>query len=241
MPQVQQAQASEAAQEHVLTMNVDDVENFASESVTAFVAFDRTVSKASLTKMEAVKEAALVLPKGMTGADYDRLCRKAVKASLALAVKRGEMEDGTASKVASQLKTVALALANGIKPEDGQGFVPFYNECVTRLASDPTLAHVYGSAPKAGAPAGTASTRKGTGRKGASSGAQVPAGEPASGNATPANRDPMLAAALILTRGQETRAAKLVTVMQSFVTEFDKWTGTILEAPAKQAPAKQAA
>jgi len=208
-----------------VTMNIDDVENFASESVTAFVTYDRTVAKAGVTKLETVKDACAYLPAKLTAADYDRLVSKGVKASLALAVKRGKLEEGTAFKVASQLKKVALAIANGIKPEDGMGFIPFYNAAVIALEA-PSYGYVYGLEPgakRAGAPVGTTSKRKGTGRAAAS--APAPKVEVQTAGAA---KDPMLAAALILTKGQETRAQKLVVVMQSFVSEFDKWTATII-------------
>lgn len=211
-----------------VTMNIDDVENFASESVTAFVTYDRTVAKAGVTKLETVKDACAYLPAKLTAADYDRLVSKGVKASLALAVKRGKLEEGTAFKVASQLKKVALAIANGIKPEDGMGFIPFYNAAVIALEA-PSYGYVYGLEPgakRSGAPVGTTSKRKGTGR--AATSAAASAASAATVQTATAAKDPMLAAALILTKGAEQRAQKLVIVMQSFASEFDRWTATII-------------
>jgi hypothetical protein len=217
-----------------VTMNIDNVEAFAGESVTAFVAFDRSVSKASVTKMEAIQEAAGYLPAGLTASDYDRLVGKAVRASLAQAVKRGKLEDGTSSKIASQLKKVALALANGLKPEAGQGFIPFYNAAVIALEA-PSYAHVYGvaeGAKRTGKPAGTASHARKTNAQ-----TQAPKSAPVTEVVAQADPNPLRAAALILTKGHAARADKLVTVMGSFVEEFDKWTATILEVktPTKAA------
>lgn len=215
-------------------MTSDDVEEFAKVGVGAFASFERAVANASRSKMESVLEACGILPKGITDADYGRLVGKAIREELATAVRRSKLTQGTAAKVASQLKAVCLAVQNGWTPDDKMGFTPAYEASVAFLAKPEVKAHVYGET-KVGAPAGTVSARKGTGRKGAATGETS---KPASGTATPAHRDPLMAAALILTGGQETRAGQLVAIFQrpGFVAEFDKWAATVIPTEAPKAP-----
>lgn len=224
-----------------VVLSTDHVESFAETVATAFQKFQTDVSKATKSQAETVLEACADIRKALEGqvpftaSDYERTLGKALKAELAVRVKRGKLEASTASKKGSNMKAVALAVISGaLTPEDGEGFASMYERSVKALAS-PAYAYVYGEAPKAGAPAGTVSQRKGSGRRGGASGPPtaspaVPGGTVSGTNKSgPAAREENLRnAALALGMGDRERSERFYVVATKFAKEFDAWASTII-------------
>jgi hypothetical protein len=244
----------------VLTFTTDHVEAFSQTVATAFCTFEASVNKATRTQMETVAEACADLRTAcgnltLTASVYERVLGKALKAELSVRVKRGKLAEGTASKKASQMKSVALALVNNaLTPDEGEGFASVYERSVKALA-DPTFAHVF-DAPKQGAPAGTASAKKGTGRKALGSKPGGASGGPTASPQAAASKDAVehateaaeAAAAKIFAGGDNVvamrlyqRRAKVLAILANHIELFDKWAEGVepTDQPTVKAPASK--
>lgn len=210
-------------------MDSDDVLNFAGTAVNAFKAAARGEARVAATLLESVVESAGYIGKALTASEYSRVVGKETLRQFKRAVDQNRLTAGTASVRRSQLKTSVLAiLANLATPAEGEGFVSFVERAGDALKgaklADGRLIRDEATGGKPRKP----DQRGGTGSKGGGrrAGAGVVA---ATVVATEEPRDVVMQrAALVLTEGNPTRAAKLVVVLTNFAAEFDKWTATIL-------------
>lgn len=205
--------------------------------------------KAKRTLLASVAEALTVITVPLTAAQYDRQFKPYLSEGFASAVKRGDITQKTADQYSSKLKTAVLAiLAKVAAPQAGETFWEFYDRAATAL---PSATVTQGEGDNAQTvPVWEASAKRGrkVGMKvgGKKSGGPLPgAVADADASATHSgeagfNRSPEMAAALILTKGNEARAARLVLVLQSYAPEFDKWVGTVTTDKDKAELAKLA-
>lgn len=216
---------------------------FTSAAVSAFAGHASTIQKAGLTLMDRVAKAAGAIGKPITAATYDAKCGPLVAKAFEVKVKAEAMTQGTANKVRSQLKLATLAiLSNAATPEPGEGFNAFLAraaECIgaAKLADGtPVWAAKVGRKPvqgKAQAKAAGKAVKQAAQQ-------EAKALSSKSGDAPTARVTPQMAAALILSGDNRSRAARLVKVMESYAAEFDKWSAALLADSAK-AETKEAA
>lgn len=200
-----------------------------------------TYEKAKLTLLEKVAAAVGTLGVPLSAAQYDKQFKPYLAEFFASAVKSGRIGPKTADQYASKLKTAVLALVNGVaQPVAGEGFFAFYDRAAEAVAK--------GTLPD-GSPIWEASAKRGR-KQGAKQTPKAPKPVPgavAEANASAATADAgglnvraELAAALILTHQNKSRAERLVTVMGSYAEEFDRWAATILGERQPKARADKA-
>lgn len=238
-----QASAQPKAQPARLILDVAQINAFAKATANAFAQDEALRAKASQTLMERVAKAVAHIGKPITASQYDTRLSGVVAKAFAAKVEAGAMTEGTASKTRSQVKTATLAiLSNAATPEPGEGFKAFVSRAAEVMANakladgTPVWASKVGRKAKVG---------KAQARKGGASGAPTGSPQGAPERTAPTGRSPEIAAAMILCKDNATRAAKLVKVLESFASEFDKWASAILadsaKADASEDAAKQAA
>lgn len=218
------AKAKGAALEH------QTVERVATATVTAFLKAKKTEDGAQQTLLASVVAQAKAIGRAMSASEYDLTLGRAIAGRFAAAVQKGILTESTAASARSRIKTALLALMAGFAPKAGEGFRAFYD----RAGADFILTAKIGGKPiweaKAGkkrAAAGSKSGKAGSASGGPTASPQGPAGgEPEVTDANAFQR-----AALIVCKGSQARAAKLVIVMTSYRAEFDKWAETIIPAP----------
>ena len=189
----------------------------------------KAIERSSVSLMDGVTAAALLAGTPLTEAQYDRQ----LKSLVLKAIKAAPLLSPTSHNAyASRFKAAVLALNSGdatLAPLAGEGWTAWH----TRLAVALVTAKL---------PDGTFIREQGVTRSGAKAGVKV---TPASSvtdlpvKATVSkgviddieggfNGRPAMAAALILTHQNASRAERLCIVMQSYVAEFDRWAATIL-------------
>ena len=193
----------------------------------------KAIERSSVSLMDGVTAAALLAGTPLTEAQYDRQ----LKSLVLKAIKAAPLLSPTShSAYASRFKAAVLALNSGdatLAPLAGEGWIAWH----TRLAVALVTAKL---------PDGTFIREQGVARSGAKAGAKVTPATPtlpASVTDLPVkatvskgviddieggyNGRPAMAAALILTHQNASRAERLVIVMQSYMVAFDRWTETI--------------
>lgn len=238
-----QAPAQPKAQPARLILDAAQINAFAKATANAFAQDEASRAKASQTLMERVAKAVAHIGKPITASQYDTRLAGIVAKAFAAKVEAGAMTEGTASKTRSQVKTATLAiLSNAATPEPGEGFKAF----VSRAAEVMENAKLADGTPVWASKVGRkAKVGKAQARKGGASGAPTGSPQGAPERTIPTGRSPEMAAALILTKDNVSRATKLIRVMESFTAEFDKWASTILadsaKSDAREEKSKQAA
>jgi hypothetical protein len=211
-------------------VSADVVKAAANSTVKAVVSCEG----AKVRLMSAVAEAVATIGQPLTAKQYDRQFKPSLDAGFARAEKAGKVKEGTGRQYASKLKTAVLALLCGAaSPIAGETFWEFYSRAAPLVANAKLAngAPVWEATKKAGRKVGHKVPKKTGG--GAMPGAVHLANvEGSKGDSDDQeggfNRSPAIAAALILTKGNEARAQRLVTVLQTYTPEFDKWAATIL-------------
>lgn len=169
----------------------------------------------------------------LSAAQYDRQFAPDFRKALEASVSRGKLKEATAGQYKSKVKTAMLALLSGLSPIAGETFWDFYDRA-SGFLPDAKLADgspVWSTQGKAGRPAGKKSKGKVSVTENAGlrmfSDALASAGD-ARDEEGGFDRRPFVAAALILAKGNEARAQRLVIVAESYPEAFDKWTASIL-------------
>lgn len=221
------------------SVSTDTVRKAATQTVAAVVACEG----AKVRLLEAVAKAVSAIGQPLTAKQYDRQFRPFLDKGFARAEALGKLKDGTGKQYASKLKTAVLAiLSKAAEPVAGESFWAFYDRAAQALPS---------AKLSNGAPVWEVSAKRG--RK---VGAKQP---PKAGGAMPKaiaeanaslsadkveggfDRSPAIAAALILCKGNEARAQRLVMILQSYTAEFDKWAATVLTDADKAEIGKRSA
>lgn len=180
----------------------------------------------------SVAKVASDIGKPLTANDYAATVGKALKVKFDALVKSGVIAESTAASRLSELKGATLALTNGFKP-NGSESLRVFNSRVSPLLKDHKLADGRTVYVVTLLKSGVAKNAK-AGRKGTAGGLIKSGKQPAREQVAP---NAFMAAALILSGGQKTRAGQLVAIFQrpGFVAEFDKWAATVI--PKDAAPA----
>lgn len=193
--------------------------------------------KAKVTLMGALADACKLIGVPLTSAQYDKQVRPYLADAFKAAArsKNSAVTDGTVTQYASKLKTAVLAiLSKAAEPHAGESFFAFYDRAAKALPSatftvgegdNAQTVKVWNAETAKGRKAGAKVGRKGVSLPGAVADANASAATSGEGGF---NRKPAVAAALILTGNNEARAQRLVVVMQSYASEFDRWCASIL-------------
>lgn len=240
------APKADAKPKLVLAMISPDVAQAAGAAIAKAVV---TCEKAKRTMLASLMTAVAGITVPISAAQYDRQVMPHIKAGFARSVARKDISEKTASQYGAKLKTAVLALVNKVAaPISGETFWEFYDRASVALVAAKLAdgSPVWEAASKRGPKAGKAKASK---PKPVAQDA-----EPLSASKGEAgfNRSPALAAALILTGGNETRASRLIAVLETYTSEFDRWSAdilqeksspaqTVLQAAMAQAEAKKAA
>lgn len=205
-----------------------------------------TCEKAKRTLLGVVAQAVATITVPLSAAQYDRQFRPYLAQGFAAAVQRKAISERTAGQYTSKLKTAVLALlSTDCRPIAGETFWEFYDraaEAVTgaKLANG---SPVWEASEKRGRKVGAKQPKKtgGGALPGAVAHANTLGGSAGDSGAQEGgfNRHPKVAAALILTGGNEARAQRLVTVLANYTPEFDKWVATILSDQDQASIAKR--
>lgn len=187
--------------------------------------------KSKRTLLTSVASAVAVIGDALSAAQYDRQFKPYLSAGFERAVKRGDISQRTADQYGSKLKTAVLAiLSKTAEPVAGETFWEFYDRAAQALPSA-TLANgakVWEASAKRGRKVGAKVAPKGGSHDPTASVILKAGGLSADKVEGGFDRSAPMAAALILCKGNEARAQRLVTVLQSYVAEFDKWAATVL-------------
>lgn len=185
---------------------------------------------ADVSLLETVAKLAASIGVPLSAAQYDKQIRPDLAKAFEAKVKKGLIAETTAASYMSRVKTATLGvLSCKLVPLAGEAFKVF----TARAADTLSTATLADGKPvwegKTGRPAGN-------GGKASAPGAVVPM---RGKQEAETNEPAMLAAALIVTGGNRSRAQKLVAVFPAFAAEFDKWTATILSDEEKTAKRRQ--
>lgn len=227
-PKAKAPKAKGSALEHLT------VERVATATVKAFVRSVQSEAKAQQTLLAAVVAQAKVIGRAMSAAEYDLTLGRAISGRFAAAVQKGQLTESTAASARSRIKTALLALLAGFQPKPGEGFRAFYD----RAGTDFIPTAKVGGKPlwpaKTGKPRAAAGSK--AGKAGSATGGKVEGASGTEPEVTDANA--FQRAALIVCKGSQARAAKLVVIMTSFRDEFDKWAETVIPAEKPKAAVK---
>lgn len=185
------------------------------------------VEGAQTTFMRDCVTTASLIGCALTAAQYDRQIAPSMREAFkAKARGKSGLSETTLASYRSRLKTFCLAFCSGLEgmtPLAGETMPVFLARVAEPLSKAVLLngERVWSAEQgKAGRAAGTKVKGKGTG-----GGNTLTAHTSGEGGLDIA---PAKAAALILTKGNEARAQRLVIVMASYGEDFDKWCASIL-------------
>jgi hypothetical protein len=199
----------------------------------AFATVKAVVSceKSKRTLLTAVASAVTSIGEALSAAQYDRQFKPYLASGFERAVKRGDISQRTADQYGSKLKTAVLAiLSKTAEPMAGETFWEFYDRAAEALPKA-TLANgapVWEASSKRGRKVGAKVAPKGGSHDPAAAAILKEGGLSADKVEGGFDRSPAVAAALILCKGNEARAQRLVAILQSYTAEFDKWAATVL-------------
>lgn len=193
-----------------------------------------TVCKAAVAVADILKAANAP---GLSSAQYDKQFRAPLEEAFVLKVAKKAITAGRAKVYATQSKMVLLAIVNNVAtPLAGESLRDFYERTMVPLAtaklpSGEPIQKASKTGPKVTAK-GAKASKPGAGPVGPATGGHVDA---ANTGGTGLDIRPALAAALILTKGNQGRAKRLVIVAERYGDQFDKWCGQVLTDAERKA------
>lgn len=181
--------------------------------------------KAKATFMAACLKAAHLIGMPITAAQWNKQIAPSMREAFAAKAKSSRKDASSFTSELSRMKTFALAVNTGMadfQPIAGET-VPAFLKRVSKPLE--TATHTDGrkvwDTPKAGKPAATPSAPRDVSGNASSKGE-------ADDTEGGFNARPMLAAALILTRGNTSRAGQLAIACESYADDLGKWLDGIL-------------
>lgn len=192
-----------------------------------------TFEKAKLTLMDKLFDAIKPLSSEMNAKQWDKQVAPYIKAGLATS----KLSDKVQSSYASMCKTAGLAILSKLaSPNAGESLREFYDRASTAIVGA-KLAD--GSALWEGKVGRTKTAKGASAPRNVSGVSAVQSAGDVSDSEGGFNRSPKLAAALMLA-GSESRAQRLLIVLETYAEAFDRWTSTILTDADKADAAKLA-
>lgn len=211
----------------------------------AFAKAQDKLGKANTTYMAEALAAAQLINCPITAGQYDRQVAPSVRA--AFKASRSALTRDSASSAMSRLKTFTLAVCTAqpdFQPVAGETFRAFLDRIAEPLTKATLPPLKEGDAPrpvwdtaKQGKPAKAPGSRPG-GKSGTALPGAVASAATVGDGEGGLNARPIAAAAMIVCGQNAARAQRLCIVMQSYASEFDKWTSTILTDDDKAELAK---
>lgn len=216
----------------------------AAQVAKAFASAVKRRESADVSFMLTTVAAAKLIGTPLTASQYDAQIGPYVREAFSAKAMSSVAETSRAS-YRSRFKTLALAVCSGLpafQPKAGEGLASFLGRVAEPLASAKLKdgRRIWDTA-KQGRTASAPGSKPGA-KSGGAAGGPTTGGSAGSVNDSEGGLDvkPAMAAALILARGNTSRAQRLVTVMQTYAEEFDRWTASILTDADKAELAKLA-
>lgn len=210
--------------------------DMAKASARLYAAAAAKHAKADDDFMSAVVKSVAGLPP-LNAVQWDKQLRKHVKA--ALAAKR-DLAASSVGQYVSNAKVLQLGALHGLPPIAGEGrkaAISRISEALATLKVEGV--HVWPATAKAGRPKAAKGSQPGVshGAFDPSAAAILRAGGLSSSDSTEDgfNRSPVMAAALILAKGNEARAQRLAFIVANHPEAFDKWAEGFLTTEDKAA------